>query len=115
MDQCINPPNSDIFSSELTKFTKSRLQGDDIGDGWTKHVCPHKDSKYFYNSDLMIVTTENIACRTLAAYRNIAAKFLPSESWVDSNEVKVVNHATKTLGGFTLGSCSERVEFADFY
>jgi len=102
------PPISD--SSDLTKFQNSRLQGDDIGGGWTKHVYPHKNSKYFYNSDLMIVTTENVqdrkACRTPAAYQEIAAKCLPFETWLNNNNNRAyaVDHTTKTLEGETPGS-----------
>jgi hypothetical protein len=107
----VHKPISDTCSSNLTKLKNSRLQGDDIGGGWTKHVCPHKDFKYFYNSDLGLVTTENVqdlkACRSPAEYQEITAKHLPSECLLDSNELKVVNHETKKLGGVTLGSFSE--------
>ena len=58
----------------------------------------------------MIVTTENVqdrkACRTPAAYQEIAAKCLPFETWLNNNNNRAyaVDHTTKTLEGETPGS-----------
>ena len=125
MNQYVNllAPNLRISSSHLTELENYSLQGDDIGGGWTLHTCPHNDlPKYFYHSDLKLVTRENMEkletrCSLLQRYGEIAANILPSEVFWDKLEdkrIQVVNHATETSGGDPNkpGSCSKKVSYA---
>jgi hypothetical protein len=98
-----------------------RLKGIDINGDWTQHTCPHRDSKYFHNAELKLVTTEDIQNsdtrhRFLATYRQIAVGNQPHETCVYLQGTKlnvlVVDHAEQLASsGMNIGSWSQSVPF----
>ena len=77
------------------------MQGEDIGDGWILHSLPHRNSKYYYHSDLKLVTTEDMTnhdTRTtfLSKYQQEVDKNRPLETVVYENRAHVVNHEIQT-------------------
>lgn len=97
-----------------TNSRNFRMQGDNIGDGWTAHTLPHGRLKYYYNNDLKLVTTEDMEDHStrstfLSKYREEANKNRPFESVVYERKMYVVNHTTETWGSHDIsGAYSEK-------
>jgi len=86
-----------------TNLPNLRMRGQDIGNGWIVHTLPQRNEKYYYHTDLKLVTMEDMTHpetrRTvLSTYRQQTDRNPALETFVDERKAHcVVDHNAQTF------------------